>query len=210
MHHIEFPKKIFITGTDTDVGKTVVSAILMAGLKAAYWKPVQSGQEGMTDTAWVRRVTGLPCEHFIPESYLLSQPLSPHASAAYDGVQIDFKSFVLPDNEKYPRMIVEGAGGVMVPLNENQLMVDLMKYINFPVLLVARSTIGTINHTLLSLEILRKNRLEVFGVVLNGPKNKINRTAIEFYGKINVIAEVDKLSRINYQVLDKAYIRYFM
>ncbi len=209
MHHIEFPKKIFITGTDTDVGKTVVSAILMAGLKAAYWKPIQSGQDDMTDTAWMRSVTGLPDEYFIPESYLLSQPLSPHASASHDGVQIELKAFNLPDDETYPCLIVEGAGGVMVPLNKNYFMVDLMKFLDLPVLLVARSTLGTINHTLLTLELLRQNGLEVFGVVMNGPKNQINKNAIEFYGNINVIAEVDRLSPINFQALEKAYNRYF-
>ena len=209
MHIIEFPKKIFITGTDTDVGKTVVSAILMAGLKAAYWKPIQSGQEGMSDTGWMRRTTGFSDDLFIPETYLLSQPLSPHASALHDGVQIELKAFHLPDDEIYPHLIVEGAGGVMVPLNENQLMVDLMKYLDLPVLLVARSTLGTINHTLLSLEVLRRKGLEVLGVVMNGPQNQINKNAIETYGQVSVIAEVDNLPRINYQALYKAYIRYF-
>lgn len=210
MQTFEFPKRFFITGTDTDVGKTVVSAILMAGLNAAYWKPVQSGhEEGMTDTGWMRSVTGFSGEYFIPETYLLSQPISPHASAGHDSVKIELKAFKLPDDEKYSHLIVEGAGGVMVPLNENQLMIDLMKYLNLPVLLVARSTLGTINHTLLSLEVLKRNGLEVLGVVMNGPQNQINKNAIETYGQVSVIAEVDNLPRINYQALDKAYIQYF-
>ena len=166
MHRIDLPAKFFVTGTDTDVGKTLVSAILMTGLKTSYWKPVQSGREDMTDSGWIRSVTGFSDELFIPETYLLSQPLSPHASAMHDGVHIELKSFHLPDDEKYPRLIVEGAGGVMVPLNESQLMIDLIKYLNLPVLLVARSTLGTINHTLLSLELLRRNGLEVLGVVM--------------------------------------------
>ena len=99
MHHTDLPKKIFITGTDTDVGKTVVSAILMAGLKAAYWKPIQSGIEGITDTGWIKNVTSLPDNLFISETYLLSQPLSPHASAEYDGVRIQLQAFKLPDDE---------------------------------------------------------------------------------------------------------------
>jgi len=209
MHIFEFPTKFFVTGTDTGVGKTLVSAILMAGQKAAYWKPVQSGQEGMTDTCWIRSVTGFADEYFIPETYLLSQPLSPHAAAMYDGVQIELQAFHLPDNEKYPRLIVEGAGGVMVPLNKNQLMIDLMKYLNLPVLLVARSTLGTINHTLLSIELMRQNGIEVLGVVMNGPQNQTNKNAIETYGRVSIIAEVDKLSPINNKTLDKAYIRYF-
>ncbi len=209
MHHINLPKKIFITGTDTDVGKTVISAILMAGLKAAYWKPIQSGTEGITDTDWMRSVTGCLDESFIPETYLLSQPLSPHASAAHDGVQIKLKTFKLPDDKIYPKLIVEGAGGVMVPLNEKQLMIDLMKYLNLPILLVSRSTLGTINHTLLSLELLRKNGLQVLGVVMNGPQNPINKQAIETYGRVSVIAEVQQQQQINYSSLIEAYSRYF-
>ncbi len=209
MHHIDFPNKFFVTGTDTDVGKTLVSAILMAGLKAAYWKPVQSGRESLTDTDWMRSVTGFTDEYFIPETYLLSQPLSPHASAGYDGIQIDLEAFKLPDDEKFPCLIVEGAGGVMVPLNENQLMVDLMDHLKLPVLLVARSTLGTINHTLLTLEFLKRSGLEVIGVVMNGPKNQINKNAIESYGRVRVVAEVEKLPQINLQTLGKAYIRYF-
>lgn len=209
MYQLDLPKRFFITGTDTDIGKTVVSAILMAGLKAAYWKPIQSGIEGITDTGWIKNVTGLPDSLFIPETYLLSQPLSPHASAEHDGIQIDLNEFCLPDNEKYPQLIVEGAGGVLVPLNDNQFMVDLMKYLNLPVLLVAKSTIGTINHTLLSIELLRRYGLEVLGVVMNGPQNSINKHAIETYGHVNVIAEVHQLPQINFLALVEAYIRYF-
>jgi dethiobiotin synthetase len=209
MHISKFPDKFFITGTDTDVGKTVVSSILMTGLKSAYWKPIQSGLEDITDTDWMRIVTGLGDENFIPETYRLSQPLSPHAAAQHDGVRIDLKVFNLPDDETCPRVIVEGAGGVMVPLNDNQLMVDLMKHLGLPVLLVARSAIGTINHTLLSLELLRKNAVQVLGVVMNGPQNQINKKAIETYGRINVIAEVDSLPQINSKTLLEAYNRYF-
>jgi dethiobiotin synthase len=209
MHPTDLPKKIFITGTDTDVGKTVVSAILMAGLKAAYWKPIQSGQEGITDTDWMRKVTGFADENFLPETYLLSQPLSPHAAARHDNVRIKLQAFKLPDDELYPQVIVEGAGGVMVPLNEKQLMIDLMKYLNLPILLVARSTLGTINHTLLSLELLRKNDLQVLGVVINGPQDSINKHAIETYGRVNIIAEVHPLPQMNFSALNEAYNRYF-
>ncbi|MCD6586446.1 MAG: dethiobiotin synthase [Desulfobacteraceae bacterium] len=209
MQTFEFPERFFITGTDTDIGKTVVSAILMAGLNAAYWKPIQSGQDGMTDTDWMRSVTGFSDESFIPETYLLSQPLSPHASAEYDRRRIELSAFNLPDNEKYPRLIVEGAGGVMVPLNKNQLMIDLMKYLDLPVLLVARSAIGTINHTLLSIDVLRRKGLEVLGVVMNGLKNQINKEAIESFGRVHVIAQVDNLPMINFDILKNAYIRYF-
>lgn len=209
MNSTNIPPRFFVTGTDTNVGKTLVSAILAAGLNAAYWKPVQSGTDEMTDSAWIRCVTGLPEGFFLPETYLLKQPLSPHASAARDGVQIRLAAFDMPDHEKYPRLIVEGAGGVMVPLNENQFMVDLMKYLDLPVLVVARNTLGTINHTLLTLEILRQNRLEILGVVLNGPPNPVNKNAIQTYGHVPVMAEVDVLPQLNFQTVSNAYRQFF-
>lgn len=204
-----YPARFFITGTDTGVGKTFVSAVLMAGLGAAYWKPVQSGLQEMTDTDRVRRMTGLPDHLFLPETYRLTQPLSPHAAAAHDGITICLEAFPQPDLDRYPRLIVEGAGGVMVPLNSGQFMTDLMKYLNLPVLLVARSGLGTINHTLLSLEKLRRCGLEVFGVVLNGPQNLRNRQAIEHYGRLPVLAEVEPLSGIRPESLKEIYIQYF-
>jgi len=206
---MEFPSRFFVTGTDTGVGKTLVSAILMTGRKAAYWKPVQSGLETMTDTAWAQQMTGFSDHLFVPETYRLSQALSPHAAAVEDGVSISLSAFQLPDQDRYPRLIVEGAGGVMAPLNEKHFMVDLMKYLALPVLLVARSGLGTINHTLLSLEKLRNRGLDVFGVVMNGPKNRINKQAIETYGGIRVTAEVETLSHIDGRSLAEAYAQYF-
>ena len=204
-----FPKSFFVTGTDTGVGKTVVCAILTAGLSAAYWKPIQSGTEELTDTNWIQRATGLPDFHFIPETYRLSKPLSPHAAALSDGIRIKLDEIRLPQTDFLPHLIVEGAGGVMVPINDRQYMVDLMKYLNLPVLLVARSTLGTINHTLLSLQSLRHNGLNVIGVVMNGPKNQINRMAIELYGNVKVCAEVDILPEITPQSIFESYSKYF-
>ena len=201
MSDILFPKSFFITGTDTGVGKTLISAILMMGLSATYWKPIQSGTEESTDTDWLRQAAGLPDTYFIPEAYRLSKPLSPHAAALIDGVRIELSTFSLPQAAKFSHLIVEGAGGVMVPINERQYMVDLMKKLNIPVLLVARTGLGTINHTLLSLQCLRQNDLDVMGVVMNGPKNKSNCEAIEFYGGIKVVAQIDILSEITHQTL---------
>ncbi len=200
----ELPPKFFVTGTDTGVGKTLVSAVLMSGLSAVYWKPVQSGEPG--DTEWVRQATGLPAERFAPETYRLQQPLSPHAAAASAGVQIDLGTFQPPVAE---RLIAEGAGGVLVPLNDRQLMIDLMAKLGLPVLLVARSSLGTINHTLLSLEALRRRNLEVVGVVVNGPRNPANEEAIARYGQVPVLAAVEPLARLDAGGLRAAYDRYF-
>ncbi|RJP94001.1 MAG: dethiobiotin synthase [Desulfobacteraceae bacterium] len=206
---MNFPEKIFVTGTGTGVGKTVVSAILMAGLQAAYWKPIQSGLDEMTDTEWVQKTTGLPDISFYPETYRLSQPISPHAAAEHDGVQIKLDDFKLPDCAKFQHLIVEGAGGVMVPINECQFTTDLIRHLNLPVLLVAKSTLGTINHTLLSLTQLRREGLEVLGVVMNGPVNAVNFDAIETFGRTRVLAQIEPIADINARTLKEAHQRYF-
>lgn len=196
MPPIDLHSQIFVTGTGTDIGKTVVSAMLVAGLAAHYWKPVQSGIEGMTDTEWVKAKTGLPKNHFHSERYRFRFPLSPHAAAQKDGVRIDLTSFTLPPTGGNP-LIVEGAGGLLVPLNERELMIDLMEKLALPVLLVAQSGLGTINHTLLSLEALRQRRLTVLGVVMNGPLNPENRQAIETFGRVRVLAQIPPLHIID-------------
>ena len=205
-----FPSRLFITGTDTGVGKTMVSAILAAGLKTAYWKPVQSGLDEETDTEAVKRLTGLPDLHFFPETYRLKAPLSPHESARRDGITIDLNRFALPEpSAGISHLIVEGAGGVFVPLNNREFMLDLMKKFALPVLLVSRSTLGTINHTLLSIEALRNHHLTILGVVMNGPKNPSNRAAIEHYGNVKVLGEIEPLENFNSQTLKNMFEKTF-
>ncbi|NOY67874.1 MAG: dethiobiotin synthase [Deltaproteobacteria bacterium] len=196
-----FPGRFFVTGTDTDVGKTLVCAALMTGMKAFYWKPVQSGCVDGTDTKWIQDVTGFPDSMFVPETYRLDLPLSPHAAADHDGVTIDMSEFHLPDISSDSSLIVEGAGGVMVPLNGDFLMKDLIKQLDVPVLVVARSTLGTINHTLLTLSALRAESIPVIGVVLNGEKNPVNRAAIEHYGRVRVVAEIEPIPLIDHAAL---------
>ncbi len=205
-----FPEQVFVSGTDTEVGKTVVCAVLMAGLQGCYWKPIQSGLEAETDTRWIQRVTGLFPACFIDEAYRLRSPLSPHAAAAIDGVRITMEGLRLPSPAQGRKpLIVEGAGGVMVPLNESCFMLDLIKQLGLPVLLVARSGLGTINHTLLSLEQLHRHGAEVAGVVLNGPKNRENRKAITYYGNTRVLAELEPLAQLNPRGLREAFRVYF-
>jgi len=205
----KIPHRLFVTGTNTEIGKSVVSAMLMAGLRGKYWKPVQSGLEEMTDTEWVRERTGLPESRFLPETYRLQRAVSPHASAASEGIRIELEAFGIPETDPSEYLIVEGAGGIMVPLNERHFMLDLMKKIAFPMLLVASSALGTINHTLLSLEQLRRHNLEIFGVVMSGPRNPGNRKAIEHYGKVKVLAEIEPLPVIDPQILREEFERYF-
>lgn len=206
---IIFPRRLFIAGTDTGIGKSFVSAILLLGLGGKYWKPIQSGLEGITDTQWIKEKTGLPESCFYPETYRLKRPLSPHASAAMEGKRIDLDSFEMPLAGEDEALIIEGAGGVMVPLNEKDLMTDLIKKLGAPVLLVARSSLGTINHTLLSLTQMRREGIEIFGVVMNGKKNSSNCDAIEHYGDVKVLAEIEALKGISPDSLKNCFKKKF-
>lgn len=201
---------LFVTGTDTGVGKTVVSALLTLGLDADYWKPVQSGIEPSTDTADVRAWTGLPEERFLPERWRLQLPASPHLAASVEGVRIDLEDFALPrsytSGQPWQRpLIVEGAGGLLVPLNEQALMIDLIARLRLPVVLVARTSLGTINHTLLSLEALRARGLPVVGVVLNGAEHVSNEQAIRQYGRVAVLGRIPPLPALTAPQLREAF-----
>ena len=178
----------FVTGTDTDVGKTVVCSWLMLALDGEYWKPVQAGLDGETDEAMVRRLTGLPNERFHDSAYRLKAALSPHEAARREGIAIDINRMMLPRHRR--SLIVEGAGGLLVPLNGESFVADLIAKLGLPVILVARSQIGTINHTLLSLEALRARQIEIAGVVINGPANPANRDALANFGRVPIVAEL--------------------
>jgi dethiobiotin synthetase len=206
---VVLPPQIFITGTGTDVGKSVVAAMLLAGTRGFYWKPVQSGLEPISDSDWVRRATDLPQDHFLPETYRFRNPLSPHAAAALEGVRIDLTAFRLPVLPGPGHLIVEGAGGVLVPLNERHFMLDLIVQLALPVLVVASSRLGTINHTLLTLQALRSRRVSVVGIVLNGPEDPSNRRAIEHFGGIPVVAQIEPLPAITPEALGKTFSRHF-
>lgn len=208
-HTCIFPEKFFITGTDTNVGKTVVSALLTLGLNAVYWKPIQSGLDPISDTDYVRQATGLDSSHFLPERFTLTQPLSPHAAAKIDGVEIHLADFQLPALLSHQHLIVEGAGGLMVPLNEQDFVIDLIRQFQLPACLVARSTLGTINHTLLSLAQLRRMDIPILGVILNGPKNEGNRAAIAHYGSVPILAELEPLAEINPATLRQTFNQLF-
>jgi dethiobiotin synthetase len=203
--NIRYPQILFVTGTDTAVGKTVVSAIMVAGLQAEYWKPIQTGVEVGTDTDWVREKTGFKDSFFHPEAYRLSSFLSPHAAAARENIHIDLSRITIPQPRVAAHLIIEGAGGILVPINDNQTMADLIVKFKAPVLLVVRSSLGTINHTLLSIETLRRIGVDIFGVVMNGPKNPENRAAIESFGNIRVIAEIEPIPDITAQSLLAAF-----
>jgi len=182
---------LFVTGTDTGVGKTVVSAALALRFPFfSYWKPVQTGIEQDDDAAEVRRLAG--CR--VAEGIRLPRRVSPHLAARLSGTTIRVADLELPDG---PPWIVEGAGGVLVPLNDTELMIDLMGALGLPVVVVGRSSLGTINHTLLTLEALRARSLRVAGVVLAGEKSAENRTAIEQHGRVAALGELPWLEPLD-------------
>jgi dethiobiotin synthetase len=191
----------FVTGTGTGVGKTVLSALLVAALDAMYWKPVQTGALEGTDRESVRLWAGVPQSRLPAESYRFDPPVSPHLAAREAGVRIAMDSITFPPAPVENPWIVEGAGGVMVPLNERDLMLDLMRHIGLPVIVAARTALGTINHTLLTLAALRSAELDVRGVVMIGEENIENRRAIEHYGNIRVIGHIPVLESIHRSAL---------
>ncbi|UVK48288.1 dethiobiotin synthase (plasmid) [Mesorhizobium sp. AR07] len=174
-------QRIVITGTDTGIGKTVFSAGLAGLLDGFYWKPVQSGLDGETDSEVVARLAGLPSGRVLPEAYRLNSPLSPHRSAEIDGISIkaaDLSFPVLP-----APLVIEGAGGLMVPLNRKTRFIDIFAEWRLPVILCARTTLGTINHTLLSIEALRARSIPLAGIAFIGDEMAdTQRTIVEMGG----------------------------
>lgn len=198
---------VFVTGTDTGVGKTVVAALLALGSGAAYWKPVQCGTAPSTDRADVARWTGLPEDRLLPEAYRLALPASPHVAAHAAGVVIDPARLTLPVRPE--PLVVEGAGGILVPLNDRHTMLDLMEWLGLPVILVARTQLGTINHTLLSLQTLRHRGLTIQGLVLNGEPVPTTTATLRSWGKVPLLAELPPLAQLTPAALTHAYERYW-
>ena len=186
--------QFFITGIGTEIGKTIVSAIVTEYLQADYWKPVQSGDLHWTDTMKVQSLVSNTKSVFHPERHRLNAPLSPHASAALDGVQIKLSDFTLPVTSNH--LVVEGAGGLMVPLNEHEVLLDLIQQLQIPVILVSRNYLGSINHTLLSFEALQRRNIPIAGIVFNGEPNPASESFIENYTQLPVLFRVGNLDDI--------------
>ena len=196
-------KRFFITGIGTNVGKTVVAAILTEALEADYWKPIQAGDLDNSDSIEIKRLISNKKTKIYPETYRLSNPLSPHAAAKYDSVEIDINKITIPITDNH--LIIEGAGGLMVPLNEEKLMIDLIQQIKIEVILVSKHYLGSINHTLLSIEILKSRNIPIRGIIFNGNKNQdteqiiLKYSSIQFLGRINHHNQIDKKEILNYK-----------
>jgi len=189
-------RKIFVTGIGTDVGKTLVSSILVEALQADYWKPVQTGSFFSTDTAKVQKWISNTVSKIHPETYCLKQYMSPHAAAELEGTEIKLANINIPETDK--TLIIEGAGGLMVPLNRSEFMIDMIAKFDAEVILVVQNYLGSINHTLLSVEALKSRGLNVLGLIFNGPPHQLSEdiildtTKLKLLGRINKETDLDK------------------
>lgn len=190
-------KPLFITGIGTGIGKTIVSAILVESLQADYWKPVQSGDLDYSDTLKVKSLVSNSKTVFHPETYRLTQPYSPHKSAALDSIVINPEKFSIPVTDN--QLIIEGAGGLMVPLNNDFLMIDLIKQLNADVVLVVKHYLGSINHTLLSLDVLKNRNIPLKAIIFNGDRDEYSEDIITKYAKCKTIfiPEIKEINKEN-------------
>lgn len=194
-------KKYFVTGIGTGVGKTVVSAILVETLKADYWKPIQAGDLENSDTKKVKNLISNKHSVIFPESFRLTQPISPHAAAKQDNIYINSKNFIPPSHNN--TLIIEGAGGLMVPINNNFLMIDLIEQLKAEVILVSRNYLGSINHTLLSYEILKSRKIPIAGIIFNGKPVNTTEEFILKYSTMKCIYRVNQEPVIDKNVVQR-------
>ena len=183
------PKTYFITGIGTEVGKTIVSAIVTEALNADYWKPIQAGDLQNSDTHKVKRFVTNPDSHFFNNAYALNTPMSPHAAAEIDGVKIKVKDIARPSTEN--DLVIEGAGGLMVPLNDKEVIAELISEDDV-VILVSRHYLGSINHTLLSIEALKSRGINKIGIIFSGNEHPTTEKAIKKIGEVEVIGRIEE------------------
>lgn len=195
--------RLVITGTDTGIGKTVFSAALTDALGACYWKPIQSGLDEETDSETVLRLGRIPSRHILPEAWRLKTPVSPHLSAEIDAVAINPYALE-PPNTNSP-LIIEGAGGLLVPLTRHETFADVFARWHIPMILCARTGLGTINHTLLSLEAMRQRRIPIFGVAFIGNAHPDTQQIIEEMGDVRILGRLPRLEPLTPDTLRRAF-----
>lgn len=191
--------QLIVAGIGTEIGKTVTSAILVEALEADYWKPVQSGALEDSDTETVRRLISNTTTRFHPEAYRLTQPLSPHAAAEIDGVRIEMSRINVPDSDN--TLIIELAGGLMVPLNDRDLTIDWVAQSGLPVVLVSRNYLGSINHTLLSVEACRNRKIPLLGLIINGPSVPATEQFILNYSGLQCLGRIGQETGITKEIV---------
>lgn len=193
--------RLFVTGIGTEVGKTIIAAILTEALKADYWKPIQAGDLDNSDTHKVQSLISNSSSQFHKEAYRLKHPMSPHAAAKRDGVNIQIKDIQPPKTTRH--LIIEGAGGVMVPLNNKDCIIDLIPQLGCDAVLVSRNYLGSINHTILSIEALLKRGITIKGIIFNGAENKDTESIILSMTGINLLGRVKEEEVFNKAIILK-------
>ena len=195
--------RFVVTGTDTDIGKTVFAAGLAGTLGAHYWKPVQAGVDPEGDKETVARLGNIPQTHILPEAYRLTTPASPHLAARIDGVEVRLDKLSLPQVDG--PLVVEGAGGVLVPVSETLSMADLFAHWQLPVILCARTVLGTINHSLLSIEALRSRGVPLAGIAFIGDPHEENERIIPQLAKVPSLGRLPRLDPLDASSLKAAF-----
>jgi dethiobiotin synthetase len=188
-------KRYFITGIGTEVGKTVASAIITEALEADYWKPIQAGDLHISDSIAVESLIQNNRSVFHKEAYRLNHPISPHASAERDGLEIDLSTIKLPNTDNI--LVIEGAGGLLAPLNRRETMIDLIDQIKCEVILISRHYLGSINHTLMSIKILKTKNITIKGILFNGNDNKETEEIIKEMSGIRILGRINELKQVN-------------
>lgn len=196
-------RRIIVTGTDTGVGKTVFAAALAGALDGHYWKPIQAGLDPATDSTTVTELSGLSAGRVLPEAYRLATPCSPHRAAELDGVEIDVGALAVPDVAG--ALVIEGAGGVLVPVTRHLLFADLFARWRCPAVLVARTALGTINHSLLSIEALRSRDVPLLGIAFCGEANEDSEATIAALGRVKRLGRLPHLEPLDRATLTAAF-----
>lgn len=195
-----------VTGTDTGIGKTIFSAALTGALQAHYWKPVQAGLGDGADRDHVAHLSGVPAAHILPEAYRFTTPCSPHRAAELDGVEVDLARLALPTVRP---LVIEGAGGALVPVTRDTTYADVFAWWNLPVIVVARTALGTINHSLMTFEALRARGVAVHGVAFVGDANEDSEATICAMGRVRRLGRLPMLDPLSPQSLATAFAKGF-
>lgn len=193
-------KKIFIAGISTEVGKTITSSIIVEALQADYWKPIQAGDLNNSDTDKVKKYISNSVSKFYPNSYALKIPMSPHAAAEIDGLEIDLAKIIEPETNNH--LVIEGAGGLLVPLNNKQTILDIIRQ-DYKVVVVSRNYLGSINHTLLTIKLLKQHGLNVAGIIYSGNENPSTESIIEKMTGVSIIGKIDEEKEFNKAIIKK-------
>ncbi|MFT5970999.1 MAG: dethiobiotin synthetase [Flavobacteriales bacterium] len=194
-------KHLIVSGIGTEVGKTVAAAIIAEALGMDYWKPIQAGDLENTDSHKVASWISNPKERMHPEAFRLNIPASPHYSAELDGITIQKEALVIP--ESHNRLLIEGAGGLMVPINQQETLLDVFADWQIPVILVSRHYLGSINHTLMSIQALKDRNIPIAGILFNGEENLPSEEIIEKIGGVHIIGRVDQSNEVNAQFISE-------